>query len=79
MFSVKGAIGSPLYGCTIPLSSGTDPGVVCSLRNPRIPICANLPLLISAFKPLALLSSLLFLLSLNGSCERFEGESYSEF
>lgn len=63
----NGTMTSPAYGFTIPDRAGTDPGIVCSQRNPNIPNIARRPLLISEIKPRAFASSDLSLLKPKGS------------
>lgn len=74
----KGAITSPAYGLTIPERAGTDPGIVCSQRKPKIPNIAKRPLLISEINPRALDSADLFLLKPKGS-NKFKGTGWGRF
>ena len=41
---MKGIIGSPAYGGITPFRKGTAPGILASLKNAMIPICAKRPL-----------------------------------
>lgn len=66
---------SPAQGLTIPDNAGTDPGMVCSHKNPKIPNMARRPLLISEIKPRALASADRFLLKPNGSY-KFRGTGW---
>jgi len=56
----------PPYGMAISFSSGTDPGTASAARNPKIPIIARRPLLISITSRRSFFSADIFLLKPNG-------------
>jgi hypothetical protein len=68
-------MGFPVYDTAKLLRAGTDPGIVSAHKKPKIPSCANRPLLSSAIKRRSLVSADIFLLKPNGSTQ---GRDYNK-